>query len=58
MHIENEVCPPGSAIYIDGRTFYEFGAGPSGLRALNFTARQHVQPHHLLMFPYERPRGT
>lgn len=34
--------PPGSAIYIPGKTLYSFRSGPQGLRFLNFRPRQDV----------------
>jgi mannose-6-phosphate isomerase-like protein (cupin superfamily) len=39
MRINNRVVGPGGCLYIAGRTFYGFHAGPDGLHILNFRPR-------------------
>ncbi|MET0988478.1 MAG: hypothetical protein ABW034_24025 [Steroidobacteraceae bacterium] len=40
MHAGNRTLHPGDSIYIAGRTFYKFSAGPEGLQMLNFRPRE------------------
>jgi hypothetical protein len=40
MHLGGRVLTPESSVYIPGRTLYSFHAGPSGLRFIEFRARQ------------------
>ena len=39
MHLGNKVLGPGSSVYIAGKAFYGFKAGPEGLRFINFWPR-------------------
>ena len=40
MRVNNRMVGPGACLYIAGRTFYGFHAGPEGLHILNFRPRQ------------------
>jgi hypothetical protein len=33
MHFSRQVLRPGSSLFIKGKAFYSFSAGPEGLRA-------------------------
>lgn len=36
MHVGNRVLKPGSSLYVQGGTLYQFSAGSDGMRMLNF----------------------
>jgi mannose-6-phosphate isomerase-like protein (cupin superfamily) len=36
LHFGRQVLRPGSSLFIRGKAFYSFSAGPEGLRFLNF----------------------
>lgn len=39
LHFGRQVLRPGSSLFIKGKAFYSFSAGPEGLRFLNFRPR-------------------
>ena len=39
MRLGGKVLSAGSSVYIPGKTYYSFTAGPAGLRIVNFRAR-------------------
>jgi quercetin dioxygenase-like cupin family protein len=47
LHFGRQVLRPGSSLFVKGKAYYSFSAGPEGLRFLNFRPRADRAYHTL-----------